>query len=279
MPGNISWLLGASPTPSTERKSGTCIFPACPPPRPHQLTATSEWKTRVVQSDTCFLTSLLFNVQVKDQFLLQLKLNILSNVGVGGWCPVSPGPCHGQQRCPGPGRLGPAPLPLPVVGALTLRCRPHPGVPAALASLLEQTTNTGRVYVLSQRSSQSPGFTAWPAGPWAQPGCDYAEPRGRLHRCPGKGSAGLLDPRARCSQPPQHPCHGPAPPSSVGRAETASCSGSLWVLQALSSTLGTPLIKALHPHAGQPAGTQSSTHSLELPGPFLQGAGGCLKPS
>ena len=123
---------------------------------------------------------------------LQLKLNILSNVGVGGWCPVSPGPCHGQQRCPGPGCLGPAPLPLPVVGALTLRCRPHPGVPAALASLLEQTTNTGRVYVLSQRSSQSPGFTAWPAGPWAQPGCDYAEPRGRLHRCPGTPKLLLL---------------------------------------------------------------------------------------
>lgn len=34
------------------------------PAPPDQLTATSEWKTGVVQSDTWFLTSLLFNVQV-----------------------------------------------------------------------------------------------------------------------------------------------------------------------------------------------------------------------
>lgn len=105
------------------------------------------------------------------------------------------------------------------------------------------------------------------------------------HRAVCKGVLGkvllvLLDPRAWWLTASPAPVSRPRPTFQPGPGpETAFCSGSLWVLQALSGALGTPLIKALHPHAGQPAGAQSGTHSLEHLGPFLQGAGGCLKPS
>lgn len=191
--------------------------------------------------------------------------------------PAAAGSCvQGRDACSS-NALARRPLPRPVVGTLTLRCRPHPGVPAALASRLEQTTNTERVYVLSQRSSQSPGFTAWPAGPWAQPGGDGAEPRAVCTGVPGR--ALLLDPRAQWLTAAPAPVSRPHPAFQPGPGRDSFLLREPLVLRALSSTLGTPLVKALHPHAGQPAGTQSGTHSLELPGPFLQGAGGCLKPS
>lgn len=167
-------------------------------------------------------------------------------------------PCHSwaavsRARTPGAGSvLAQCPLPLPVVGVFTLCCRPHPGAPTAFASRLEQTTNSGRVYALNQRSSQSPGFTVWPVGlgggggPWAQPGCDCAEPGGRLHGCPRKGSAGGPGPQGLAAHSLPAPVSRPHPASRPGLGpETASCSGSLWVLQAVSGTLGTALIKSL----------------------------------
>lgn len=164
-------------------------------------------------------------------------------------------PCHGRAAVsragtPGAGSvLARCPLALPVVGVFILRCRPHPGARTAFASRLEQTTNSGRVYALNQ-NSQSPGFTVWPAGlwggPWAQPGCDCAEPGGRLHGCPRKGSAGGPGPQGPAAHSLPAPVSRPHPASQPGPGpETASCSGSLWVLQAVSGTLGAALIKSL----------------------------------
>ena len=129
-------------------------------------------------------------------------------------------PCHGRAAVsragtPGAGSvLARCPLPLPVVGVFILRCCPHPGARTAFASRLEQTTNSGRVYALNQ-NSQSPGFTVWPAGlwggPWAQPGCDCAEPGGRLHGCPRKGSAGGPGPQGPAAHSLPAPVSRPPP--------------------------------------------------------------------
>ena len=63
---------------------------------------------------------------------------------------------------------------------------------------------------------------------------------------PGRALLVVLDPRARRLTASQHPCPGPHPASQPGPGpETASCSGSLWVLQAVSGTLGAALIKSL----------------------------------
>ena len=164
-------------------------------------------------------------------------------------------PATAGRLCPGPGRLVRA-VSWPGAPSLcpSLACSSSAAVrtqvlgqPLRHASNKQQTVEG---FMLSTRTARAPGLLCGQRGSGEGPGPSQAVTvlsQGAVCTgVPGRALLVVLDPRARRLTASQHPCPGPHPASQPGPGpETASCSGSLWVLQAVSGTLGAALIKSL----------------------------------
>lgn len=130
-------------------------------------------------------------------------------------------PATAGRLCPGPGRL--------------VRAVSWPGAPSLCPSLACSSSTAVRTQVLGQPlrhasnkqqtvegfmlstrgAARAPGLLCGQRGsgegPWAQPGCDCAEPGGRLHGCPRKGSAGGPGPQGPAAHSLPAPVSRPPP--------------------------------------------------------------------